>query len=147
TGSNFTGVLGVSFNGIPGTLVEGAITGINNTNGNPITINTANTAGLVNGDTVMISGVTGQTAINRQWVVTNVVANTSFQLTGSTGNGVASSGGNWLAGTDSALKVIVPSFTPNNNGTTFPGPTGKIGVRTPSGTNYSSVYFTIGNPA
>src|SRR5205823_11387081 len=115
TGNNFTGVLGVSFNGIPGTVVAGAITSIANPNGGPITITTATIQGLANGGTVTISGVTGQTAINRQWVVTNILGNT-FQLQGSTGNGVASSGGNWLAGTDSALKVIVPSFTPNSNG-------------------------------
>src|SRR5262249_57366037 len=52
-------------------------------------------------------------------------------------------------GTDTELKVIVPNVTknvtlPNGNTTTYPGRTGKIGVRTPSGTNYSSADFTIG---
>lgn len=147
TGSGFTGVLGASFNGIPGTLISGPITGITNPNGGTVTISTGNTQGLVNGDTVTINGIIGQKSLNRQWVVTNLVANTSFQLTGSSGNGVASSAGSWVVGTDSSLKVIVPSFTPNSNGTTFPGPTGKVAVRTPAGTNYSSTFFTIGNPA
>lgn len=145
TGINFAGVLGVTFNGIPGDLVEGPITAIANPDGAMITINTSKTRGLAEGDTITISGVTGQTEINRQWIVTNVVADTSFQLKGIKGNGVASSSGNWLAGTDSAVKVFVPNFTPNSNGTTFPGPTGKVGVRTPSGTNYSTIYFTIGS--
>jgi hypothetical protein len=149
TGNGLTGVYGVSFNGYPGTIVGGAITSIGTTS-SPITINTANTQGLANGDTVTISGVTDQTtknpaAVNRQWVVTNVVLNTSFQLVGSTANGDPLSGGNWIDGTDSAVKVIVPSVTPNTGNTTYPGPTGKIGVRNPSGTNYSSGSFTIGN--
>jgi hypothetical protein len=147
TGKGFTGVYGVSFNGIPGTLIGGAVTSVGNV-GSPITINTGSTQGLANGDTVTISGVTDQTtglpaAINRQWVVENVVLNTSFQLMGSTGNGDTLSGGSWIDGTDSAIKVIVPSVRPNSNGTTYPGPTGKIGVRNPSGTSYSSTYFTI----
>jgi len=145
TGTGFAGVLGVTFNGIPGTLIQGAITSIVNPSGGLITINTAKTDGLVNGETITISGVIGQTTINRQWVVTNVVANQSFQLMGSSGNGIASSNGNWLVGTDSSLKVIVPSYITNKDGTTHPGPSGRIGVRTPSGTNYSTLYFTIGS--
>jgi uncharacterized repeat protein (TIGR01451 family) len=150
-GTGFTGVYGVSFNGYAGTLVGGAIASIDNSS-SPITINTANTTGLADGDTVTISGVTDPTthtpaAINRQWVVTNVVPNHSFQLMGSTANGDPLSGGNWIDGTDSAVKVIVPSATPNTGNTTYPGPTGKIGVRNASGTNYSSVDFTIGESA
>ncbi len=146
TGTGFTGVLGVTFNGIPGALIQGAIISIDNTSGAIITINTSKTDGLANGDTITISGVTGQEGINRQWVVTNVVAGKSFQLMGSKGTGVKLENGNWIAGTDSALKVIVPKYEPNKDGTTFPGPSGRIGVRTPSGTNYSTLYFTIGNP-
>jgi len=153
-GTGLTGVYGVSFNGYAGTLVGGAITSITNTSGNPIVIGAGDTTGLVDGDTVTISGVIDQTtgkpaAINRQWQITNVVTRTtngSFQLTGnnSTGNGDILSGGNWIDGTDSAVKVIVPSFIPNKNGTTYPGPKGKVGVRNASGINYSSVDFTIG---
>ncbi len=145
-GSGFDGVLGVTFNGIPATMIQGAITGIVNDNGALVTIKTSNTKGLIEGDTITISGMKGQKALNRQWIVTNVVGDKSFQLKGSSGNGDVSSGGNWIAGTDSSIKVIVPSYQENKNGTTYPGPTGKVGVRTPSGTNYSSLFFTIGNP-
>jgi hypothetical protein len=145
-GKGFTGVFGISFNGIPGTLIGGAITGITNPNAGTITIGTSNTEGLANGDTVTISGVTGQTAINGSWVIkpNSIVANTSFQIMGITGNGDTSSGGNWIDGTKSAVKVIVPSFTPNTGNTTFPGPVGKIAVRNASGSGYSSTFFTIG---
>jgi hypothetical protein len=147
TGKGFTGVYGVSFNSIPGILVGSAITSIDNSS-SPITIKTMNTTGLADGDTVTISGVTDQTtgkpaAINGQWVVTEVVLNSSFQLMGSAANGDKLSGGNWIDGTDSAFKAIVPSLKPNTGNTTYPGPTGRIGVRNPSGTNYSSTAFTI----
>jgi hypothetical protein len=162
-GKGLTGVYGVSFNGYPGTIVGSAITSITNTKDSPIVINVpagSSTNGLTNGDTVTISGVIDQktgkpAAINgSSFVIEGLVASTpttpgSFTLTGnnSTGNGDSLSGGSWIDGTDSALKVIVPSFTPNQNGTTYPGPKGKIGVRNASGTNYSSDDFTIGQSA
>src|SRR5262249_43010502 len=51
--------------------------------------------------------------------------------------------------TDTAVQVKVPKITenvtlPNGNTTTYPGRTGKIGVRNASGINYSSADFTIG---
>jgi hypothetical protein len=51
----------------------------------PIVITSTNT--LVNGDTVLITGVEGNTAANGVWVVTNVSAGTTFSLNGSTANG------------------------------------------------------------
>lgn len=67
----------------------------NATNASPIVVSTANTDGLANGDTVYISEVGGNTAANGKWVVASVVANTSFALVGSTGNGAYTSGGIW----------------------------------------------------
>ncbi len=155
-GTGLTGVYGVSFNGYAGAIVGSEITSITNTNGSPIVIGAADTTGLANGDTVTISDVIDETtgtpaAINGgTYVITNVVASTptvpgSFQLTGanSTGDGHALGHGNWIAGSDTAFKAIVPNFVDNDNGTTHPGPIGAIGVRNQSGTNYSSSNFTI----
>ncbi|HVX60651.1 MAG TPA: hypothetical protein VHC19_08615, partial [Pirellulales bacterium] len=76
---------------------SGAITQINNSNtAAPVTIVTASTAGLVNGGAVTISGVTGQTAINGTWIISNITPN-SFALAGLPGDGTASSAGNWTA--------------------------------------------------
>jgi hypothetical protein len=61
---------------------------------NPITVNTASTAGLHNGDMVAVSGVVGTTSANGTWQVADVTA-TSFQLVGSMGNGAYVSGGTW----------------------------------------------------
>ncbi len=157
-GKGLTGVFGVSFNGYPGTIVGGAITSIDNSS-SPITIDTANTTGLADGDTVTISGVidlsTGKpAAVNGTWTVAYNPTVTgfpnAFQLTGngSNGNGDALSGGSWIDGTDVAVKVIVPdtksnATLPNGNTPTNPGPTGKIGVRNASGTTYSTADFTI----
>ncbi len=76
---------------------SGTITQINNSNtAAPVTIVTASTAGLVNGGAVTISGVTGQTAINGTWIISNITPN-SFALAGLPGDGTASSAGNWAA--------------------------------------------------
>ncbi len=66
----------------------------------PVTIITkaGGTAGLVDGAAVTITGVTGQTAINGTWVISNVFpAGNSFALVGIAGNGVSSSGGTFAA--------------------------------------------------
>lgn len=63
-------------------------------NATPIVITSA-THGLANGDTVVVSGVGGNTAANGTFVVANQAANT-FELTGSVGNGAYTSGGIWL---------------------------------------------------
>lgn len=60
------------------------------TNASPIVV-TATAHGLSNGDTVMIQGHLTNTNANGVWPVANVTTNT-FELVGSTGNGVGSSG-------------------------------------------------------
>jgi hypothetical protein len=69
----------------------------NATNASPIQITTSTTNNLVTGQTVSITGVTGNTAANGTWVVT-VINNTTFTLNGSTGNGSYISGGTVLRG-------------------------------------------------
>ena len=67
------------------------------TNVSPIVISTASTDGLQAGDTVFVDEIAGNTAANGKWVVGTVVANTSFELVGSTGNGAYTSGGIWCS--------------------------------------------------
>ena len=59
-----------------------------------ITIDTASTTGLAAGKSVTIAGVGGDTAADGTWVISNVVANTSFDIT-ATGTAVWTSGGVW----------------------------------------------------
>ena len=67
-------------------------------NASPIVISTANTDGLQAGDTVFVDGIAGNTAANGVWTVGTVVANTSFGLVGSTGNGTYTAGsGIWCS--------------------------------------------------
>lgn len=61
------------------------------TNTSPIVITSA-THGYVTGDGVRVSGVVGNTAANGDWVI-KVILPTTFELVGSTGNGVYVSGG------------------------------------------------------
>lgn len=76
---------------------SGTITGA--TNASPIVVTSAN-HGLAVGDSVVISGVLGNTAANGTWIVSAVTTNT-FTLTAvagggaSTGNGAYTSGGTW----------------------------------------------------
>jgi len=62
------------------------------TNASPIQITTSAANALTTGQTVTISGVTGNTAANGTWVIT-VINTTNFTLTGSAGNGAYVSGG------------------------------------------------------
>jgi len=64
----------------------------NATNANPIVVTTATNHHLTNGDTVVISGVVGNTAANGTWVIKNKAAAT-FELTGGVGDGAYTSGG------------------------------------------------------
>jgi hypothetical protein len=59
----------------------------------PIAVTTSAAHGLVTGDIVQVSGVTGNLAANGQWVVTKVDS-THFSLNNSIGSGAYSSGGN-----------------------------------------------------
>lgn len=58
----------------------------------PIEITTSTTNSLTTGQTVVISGVTGNTAANGTFVIT-VIDNTHFTLNGTTGNAAYSGGG------------------------------------------------------
>jgi len=58
----------------------------------PIQITTSAINALVTGQTVVISGVTGNTAANGTFVIT-VIDNTHFTLNGTTGNGAYGAGG------------------------------------------------------
>jgi len=66
------------------------VTGASNTS--PIQITTSAANSLTTGQTVVISGVNGNTAANGTFVIT-VIDNTHFTLNGTTGNGVYTSGG------------------------------------------------------
>lgn len=67
----------------------GAITGA--TNATPIVI-TQTAHGFVDGQTVYVTGVGGNTAANGSWVVNQLTADT-YELNGSVGNGTYTSGG------------------------------------------------------
>lgn len=73
----------------------------------PITITTTNTVGLSSGDTVLITGVLGNTAANGVFTIANV-DETSFSLNGSNGTVAYTSGGSW--------KVVQPITNATNNG-------------------------------
>lgn len=82
--------------GVNGTWTSAALSGTTNisaaTNATPIVVNRTN-HGLSTGDTVVVTGVSGNTAANGTWEITVVDAN-SFSLNGSAGNGT-STGGNY----------------------------------------------------
>ncbi len=61
-------------------------------NAAPIVVTTESDHGLLSGETVIISGVQGNTAANGTWKIT-ILSNRTFSLDGSTGNGAYSSGG------------------------------------------------------
>ena len=62
------------------------------TNATPISITTSAAHNYASGDTVVITGITGNTAANGTFVII-VTSSTSFTLTGSVGNGAYVSGG------------------------------------------------------
>lgn len=83
------------------------ITAASNTS--PIVVTTSVSHGYSTGDTVVVSGVTGNTAANGSWAII-VTSNTQFSLTTSVGNGAYVSGG-------SALNVALsPPFTIPSDG-------------------------------
>ncbi len=79
------------------------------TNATPIVITSA-AHGYSNGDVVLIEGIVGNTAGNGIWVVANKATDT-FELTGSIGNGVYSSGG-----TSNKYETLTVTGTPTDNG-------------------------------
>jgi autotransporter-associated beta strand protein len=75
---------------LDGTPITGAVNGAGT-----ITIDTGSTAGLIAGTSqVTIAGVGGDTAADGTWVVSNVVPDTSFDIS-ATGNDVYTTGGVW----------------------------------------------------
>jgi hypothetical protein len=62
------------------------------TNATPIVVTTSNDHAAVTGDTVIISGVVGNTAANGTWTIIRL-SGTTMSLTGSVGNGAYVSGG------------------------------------------------------
>lgn len=64
----------------------------NASNAEPIVIATSDSHGYANGDTVVIEGVSGNTAANGRWQIANITADT-FELVSSVGNGSYVSGG------------------------------------------------------
>jgi hypothetical protein len=79
-----------------------AITGVSGNGVSPITITSAN-HGLNTGNSVVINGVTGNTAANGLHWITRIDANT-FSLPGTTGNGAWGGGGSWT-------RVVSPNPT------------------------------------
>ncbi len=75
----------------PGSWNGGTLAITNATNATPIIVTTATAHGLTTGQTVSISGVTGNTNANGFWVITST-GNNTFSLVGSSGNGTGSSG-------------------------------------------------------
>lgn len=79
----WVGVLSTAF-GKP-VLGTASMTGGSYVSGAVTVPNSANLATLVNGNTVVISGTTGVTGLNKAWLVTSVsigVSNTTFNITG-----------------------------------------------------------------
>ena len=93
----------------------------NATNATPIVVTTTAANGLVTGDEVVISGVTGNTASNGTWLIVGVTTS-SFQLVGSVGNGAYAGGGAML----SPQQLYVPAifgFDNNDNTVVCTAPT------------------------
>jgi len=88
------------------------------TNASPIQI-TTQTHGLTTGDTVVISGVTGNTAANGRFAIT-VTSPTAFTLDGSTGSGGYVSGGIILATDSPKVMLEITQKTELTAGTDLP---------------------------
>ncbi len=91
-----------SVSGITATANSLTVSGASNSS--PITLTVNSTSGLHNGDTVMVSGVVGNTAANGTWTIT-VDNGTQIDLQGSTGNGAYTSGG-VVAGSGNGVAYI-----------------------------------------
>ncbi|MGD9633350.1 MAG: beta-1,3-glucanase family protein [Pirellulales bacterium] len=80
--------------------VSGATDGV----ASAMMISTDDTTGLAAGGVVEVAGVQGNTAANGQFVVTQVVASTSFTLGSPAGSGPYTSGGTWT-GTGAPIAI------------------------------------------
>src|SRR5574343_166279 len=74
------------------TVNSGTVSISGATNATPIVITTGSAHGLSDGDLIVITGVTGNTAANGAWIVTSASGSTAT-LVGSAGNGAYVSGG------------------------------------------------------
>jgi len=86
------------------TVTVNSLTVSGASNSSPITLTVNSTTGLHNGDTVMVSGVAGNTAANGTWTIT-VDNGTQIDLQGSAGNGAYTSGG-VVAGSGNGVAYI-----------------------------------------
>ncbi len=74
--------------------VDDQLTITGTSNASPVVVTLADTGDLANGDTVYIDGVATATSLNENhYVVANLVANTSFELSGTSAPGAAGTGG------------------------------------------------------
>lgn len=88
-GSSNDVIIGSGFSGLTGKGILATVT--NATNATPIAV-TVTAHGYSTGDTITVQSVTGNTAANGLWAITQIDANT-FSLNGSVGNGAYVSGG------------------------------------------------------
>jgi hypothetical protein len=117
----------------------------------PIVITTSNTSNLINGSSVTIRGVGGNTAANGNWTVTNVTA-TGFSLVGSVGDGTFTTSPNanpvWTSSIngDTILSLVPTKTTDPVTGeqVVLVGTYGQgIFRSTDGGANFASVNFYL----
>ncbi len=127
----------------PNLGASGTVTATTGTAGSPITLTTSTTTGLANGATVVVSGVTGDPNANGVWTIANVTA-TTFQLVGSSSNGVNLSGGSWTYNPiTSAANLVV---TPVASGSiSLPAQGGSGTITNTSGIGSSPITITTDN--
>lgn len=84
------------------TDITASVTGA--TNATPIVITTGSASGVVTGDQVVVSGVTGNTAANGTFTITTLTT-TTFELNASAGNGAFVAGGTVFSPQKLGLRV------------------------------------------
>lgn len=120
-----------------------ALTNASNTS--PIII-TAATHGLVTGRAVTISGVSGNTAANGNFIVTRLSDDT-FSLDGSTGNAPYVSGGAWIERFDTKMNGVIGRVVKNHPSLVSTGTTSRTSnsfLATSEGSNYIHSAFSAG---
>ena len=139
---------------------SGSVTGA--TRGGEVQITTSNAITVINGDTVVVSGVAGNTAANGSFTVSNVTSST-FTLAGSITNGPYTSGGIFyepatttaitnVTGSGAAqITVATGSTTGLNNGDTVlisgvGGNTAANGLFVVESLNVTPNTFMLGGP-
>lgn len=96
---------------------EVAITGIT-VSSNVATVATADTTGLANGDWVLLNNITESSALNGAYQVSNVIANTSFDVAMIHADGAITITGEtptWIEGKSYNIVLTGGSFTISNN--------------------------------